>query len=77
MTTMMETVARAIEAEIARQFRGTDSRIDFALVARAALAAMRTPTEGMIEAACRMDQTFIPRHIWNVMLDAAVAEKPA
>ena len=92
MTTMVETVARAIIRRIAAEGphlgpplvgaeldRYVDKTWHYWIDdAGAAIAAMRTPTEGMLKAAAsRADMQ--PRgatEVWQAMVDDALAEKP-
>ncbi len=53
-----------------------DGTFDLTIVARAAIAAMRTPTEAMIEAGTSQSQRggFEPQGTWGLMIDAALKE---
>lgn len=71
MVEMVERVARAIESECA----GCDPRDfnPFLAAARAAIAAIRDPTEAMVEAA-EASYEVQPRKIWRVMCVAALKD---
>lgn len=76
--TMVERVARAIGKTYSRQAQTFDGWLPHA---RAAIAAMREPTEGMIKAA-RDPRTANGSPVskgvhdtWQAMIDAALAEK--
>jgi hypothetical protein len=85
--TMIEQVARAISAEMSYPlgikrvgYDGMESdSVRMALIqktARAVIEAMRTPSEAMIgEGFCTSpdDDAVV---VWQVMIDAALAEKP-
>lgn len=76
MSEMIERVARAIEQEIGPQ------DMDFAKIARAAVEAMREPTEAMLEVAQDMYEPVgdramwppEPKDAWPAMIDAALTE---
>lgn len=75
--TMIERVAEAIAD--AHKLHGRN----FNSMARAAIEAMREPTEHMLDyGACHEDQDHdifdeghISREVWQAMIDAALAEK--
>ena len=71
-TTMLEQVARAIAAS-----RNSDDWITSLPIARAALAALRTPTLDMLEAALpgHPDWGYLPEE-WQAMIDHVIAEQP-
>lgn len=79
MTDMLEKIARAIFADLARQndeagepcFIGDGHQL-----ARAALLAMRDPDEAMAEAGWKSsDGDFIsPNDVWPAMIDAILKE---
>ena len=71
-TTMMEKVARAIAAS-----RNSDDWSTCLPAARAALAALRTPTLDMLEAALpgHPDWGYLPEE-WQAMIDHVIAEQP-
>ena len=81
MTTMIERVARAIRDETATNRSISPDTRD---LARAAIEAMRTPTDGMIEAGESGYQEFHkptgtyldpqPASVWSMMIDAALKE---
>ena len=64
---MIERVAVAIIEAAEKGARGKPREI-----ARAAIEAMREPTEAMIDAA---DPFELPREIWPAMIDAALSER--
>lgn len=71
MSEMVERVARAIEAKVneGRDFCSAED------VARAAIEAMREPTEAMEEAALDVRPLMLPdspREVWGAMIDAAL-----
>ena len=68
---LVERVARALAAARGK----TDDWREFRDEARAAIAAMRVPSQRMLEAAGAglVDYSDI-RHDWRVMVDAALAE---
>jgi hypothetical protein len=70
---MIEQVARAIAAS-----RNSDDWIACLPTARAALAALRTPTLDMLEAALpgHPDWGYLPEE-WQAMIDHVIAEQPA
>ena len=80
MSETVERVAKALEIS------GVDWQELFGLggdpfpnIARIAIAAMREPTPGMIEAGRSILVGFLPgdtpERIWRAMIDAALAEK--
>jgi hypothetical protein len=76
MNAMVERVARALEDNSdLLDPTGSEPR-DFVAVARAAIAAMREPTEVMIEAVYggHPENTRIARECWRAMIDAALAD---
>lgn len=98
--TMLEKVARAVDealndnsiafmkpsgvdSETVRQCREADTKRAFR-AARAAIEAMREPTEAMVEADMPLggygfgDDVYSadPKEVWQAMIDAALAEKP-
>lgn len=89
MTTMIERVARGIwerhrQIDISARFTSWEDakewqRTAAAEFARAAILAMREPTEGMVNAGYGTDDA-IQGHdcaaIWRLMIDAALAEEP-
>lgn len=72
-TSMIEKVARAIADQTGMGHRWTEHRHE----ARAAIKAMREPTEAMVFASAKLSQ---PVHrsdaylIWQAMIDAALNE---
>jgi len=77
---MVERVARAIRQEC----EGCDPRDDkaFESAARAAIAAMREPTERIVAQGGRFcgDERGNPdelqaRHLWEIMIDAALEQR--
>lgn len=94
MTTMIERVARAIHQSLDEAQEGgahisglgfyygrtcIDGYFSLEVVARAAIQAMREPTEGMVSAGYGTDDA-VQGHdcaaIWRLMIDAARAEEP-
>jgi hypothetical protein len=79
MSEMVEKVAKAIKAE---DFQSENllTNTDCQRLARAAIAAMREPTEKMVEAVyaaaeglgCVMYETPSPEQAWPTMIDAAL-----
>lgn len=76
--TMIERVVSAIE----NGPWGLITKSDALLIARAAIEAMREPTEGMIEkgvwsrsASGRYEPHDIAATIWGAMIDAALVER--
>jgi len=68
-TPMIERVAKAIWRSMGDNDDAfLDFRDDYLLYARAAIEAMREPTEGMLEAASRADL----EDEWSAMIDAAL-----
>jgi hypothetical protein len=65
MTTMVKCVAQAIKA----QMIGTAHDAFYEKVARAAITAMREPTEEMLAACNGLME-------WQMMIDAALEKKP-
>ncbi len=80
MTDMIERVERAMTTEWARQMEGP--RVDMEAIARAAILAMREPTDEMLRASGLFDwfdaSTFAPkkydgvRAIYQAMVDAVL-----
>jgi hypothetical protein len=74
---MVDTIAAFFEDSLARhgvQFADMEGTLDDAT---AALRAMETPTEAMVEAGLTTGARFGPdamRNIWRTMIRAAVAE---
>ena len=70
MSEMIERVARALyEAD-------GDDTINWPKLARAAIAAMREPTEAMLmESSCNAVETERLVRDWQAMIDAALEEK--
>lgn len=79
--TMIERVARALAASDGAKFHVNPDV--YLTLARAAIEAMREPTEHMLDyGACHEDQDHdifdeghISREVWQAMIDAALAEK--
>ena len=77
---MIERVARSMaeadgwpSLEIARRSCGGENSCDFDLCARAAIAAMREPTEEMLTAADLRDGICTSYdELWKTMIDAAL-----
>lgn len=79
MTKMVERVARAIEKTMFAPHEfplDMDLHIKYLATARAAIAAMREPTQGMVAAANRNNH---PRDTdtWRTMIDAAIEKARA
>lgn len=78
MTDIVERVARAIEAKM---FAPDELPLDAALhakyrdTARAAIAAMREPTDAMMNAGPGFVHIAIKAEIWQAMIDAALEGK--
>lgn len=87
--TMIERVATALKAEIGRQWdakplpgpidgsddwSATGGTIGLAEMARAAIEAMREPTEGMLDGTAPLAEAQIIT-IWRAMIDAALEER--
>lgn len=70
MNEMIERVAKAIGKTVYETDRGGLTGWDANAVARAAIEAMREPTEAMLEAA----SGSIARWAWPAMIDAALVE---
>ena len=69
MNDMVERVARAI----IREFPGDCAWGDAVAMARAAIAAMREPTEAIRDAAGKLISTqHLQADIWRAMIDAAL-----
>lgn len=66
---MVEKVAEAIEVEIWKQY-GTS--IDGKPAARAAIAAMRTPTEAMVDRGIVASEHQSVSRIYRAMIDSAL-----
>lgn len=95
MSAMVERVARAIydAADASGEYVGTwdrayvvlDGAFDLRVLARAALAAMREPTEEMLDAVSMRDIEGTDAHAWRMeaadhwraMIDAALDAAPA
>lgn len=75
MSEMVERVARAI-AE-ARFGIGCPVDGDDRIAARAAIEAMREPTDAMVDAAYGRERTGTERGNWRAMIDAALTETQA
>jgi len=84
MSDMIERVAEAIMSDL-RERSGVIDGIDEDIVeemgdtlARAAIEAMRAPTEAMEEAALDVRPLMLPdspREVWGAMIDAALNEE--
>ena len=74
--TKIEEVARAIQGEVREPWPDDEreSRAFFERLARAAVEAMRDPTENMINESYH-DFDLVPLLVWQAMIDAALAEK--
>ena len=68
MTEMVERVARAIASHVGY---ADDDWFKYGPAARAAIAAMREPTEEMLKAAYAK---AFDKEIWQAMIDAALSE---
>lgn len=78
---MVERVARAIIEDMRPGFTIDDQDIDlYSSTARAAIEAMREPSEEMIAAADRVHDLatagdpVLPDYVWHAMIDAALVE---
>jgi len=78
MSSMVERVARAIEKKLSRTDPYDErqhKRFNYDECARAAIAAMREPTEGMLAAgAWELTNEYVGRQ-WQAMIDAALEGK--
>ena len=55
-----------------------DGNVDFLLLVRAVVKAMRDPTDAMVKAAYEVDgSSDIPEECWRLMIDALLAETEA
>ena len=88
-TTMLEKIARAIQADIGRQFNATTpapglpddgsswtatgGEVDCVRVARAALLALREPDEGMLAAGVLINT--MAEYCFTAMIDHALNEE--
>lgn len=76
--TMVERVSEAIHAELTRYVWGEGPSAYERRLARAAIAATRKPTQGMLEAAIKGRDGTLPaavaEHVWTVMVEAALDE---
>lgn len=81
MATMIERVARAIYAAMAAPSEPYWGCLDEGTkhgaksIARAAIAAMREPTETMVAAGLRLDPDGYVKGNWYFMIDAALKEE--
>ena len=75
MTTMIERVALALHEADQTAPTATVYEDHLKLMARAAIAAMREPTEEMVEHTKSM--TLVEEHclVWQAMIDAALNER--
>ena len=73
MSTMVERVAQALQQEMGAAPLD-ETAASFAL-ARAAIAAMREPTEEMLNAGHEARAKATVNGIWHAMIDAALEEK--
>lgn len=81
MSEMVEKVARALHEQFRKTYGGaaqtswddlSNFNRNYGLgLARAAIAAMREPTEAMVDRAA-MDEIFAPRLCWVDMIDEAL-----
>ena len=72
MSEMIEGVARAIWKKADEQYLGTEKMEDCDAIARAAIEAMREPTEAMLIASEVDLHDFDVAAVWSVMIDAAL-----
>ena len=76
---LVERVARRLEDFYMGPERASippeaDMRVMFRLMARAAIAAMRVPTEAMCEIGNQFTGDAVGYNSWQAMIDAALAE---
>lgn len=79
MSEMVERVAKAIEAEVDKLNDVRNIQGFYEEIARAAIAAMREPTDGMVETAFSLlpDRDPWPIAVWRAMIDESLREKDA
>ena len=73
-SSMAERVGQAIADEVIK--RESINADEWPIIARAAIAAMREPTERMVEAGESADSVGMgaPRDVWPAMIDAALKD---
>lgn len=75
MNEMVERVGHAIWVEAAKMAGGV---LDYAEIGRAAITAMRDPTDAMWTAGTNAGDTgCLTTDIWQAMINAALADDPA
>ena len=73
MSTMVERVAQSLQQEMGTA--AFDEPASSFALARAAIAAMREPTEEMLNAGHEARAKATVNGIWHAMIDAALEEK--
>jgi hypothetical protein len=74
---MSEMVERVAQALADAEYRSYDGDANHYEMARAAIAAMREPTDDMICAAKDEDMAWNVGDVWRAMIDEALADEPA